>query len=154
MFDVTALAVSSTFVDLELVFYFLVENHMNHGFCHSYLSVLTIYPVVLSVIIYLIEARFRDGISRVYGVFRFFPRKVHYPFKTVYFTCLIGGFSHIFFDMWVHETSSYILFPFYSRNPFWIGRWSIIIDAIVGILSLYTVYLWIRQIKSQQQSAS
>ena len=146
-FDITALVYASTLVDLELLYFFLTENHLNHGFWHSYFFVLTIYPVVLSLIIYVMERRFEKTIFSIYGFFKFFPEKVRYPFKTIYFCCLFGGFSHIFFDMWTHENSSYILFPFYGENLFWVGEWSIIIHALVISLSLYTVFLWMKQIQ-------
>ncbi|UCE29374.1 MAG: DUF4184 family protein [Candidatus Bathyarchaeota archaeon] len=144
-FDIIALLYSSTLVDLELLYYYLTENHLNHGLWHSYFFVLTIYPVMLSLFIYVMERSLERTIFRIYGFFRFFPEKVRYSFKTVYFCCLIGGLSHIFFDMWTHERSPYILFPFYKENPFWIGEWSNIIYALVILFSLYTVFLWIRQ---------
>ena len=122
---------------------------MGHGIWHSYLFVLTIYPVALSLIVHIAERRFDATIFGIYRFFRFFPKKVRYSFKTVYFCCLLGGISHIFFDMWVHEISPYVLFPFYEANPFWIGRWSIIIDLIVVLLSFYTVYLWMKQMRAQ-----
>jgi hypothetical protein len=54
--------------------------------------------------------------------------------------------------MWVHENSSYVLFPFYERNPFWIGEWSIIVFSLVVLLSLYTVFLWIRQLTARTET--
>jgi hypothetical protein len=150
-FDITALLFSSTFVDLELLYYFLIGKPMSHGLWHSYFFVLTIYPIVLSLIVYVAERRIEKTIFGVYRVFRFFPKKVKYSFKTIYFCCLVGGISHIFFDMWIHENSPYVLFPFYEENPFWIGKWSIIIDLIVGLLSVYTVFLWIRQMRSRKR---
>ena len=152
-FDVTALLFSSTFVDLELVYYFLTENHTGHGFWHSYFFVLTIYPVVLSLIVYVGERKFQKTISSVYRFFRFFPTKVRYSFKIIYSSCLIGGLSHIFFDMWTHENSPYVVFPFYEGNPFWIGEWSIIIFVLVGLLSIYTVFLWIRQMRGHNDTS-
>jgi membrane-bound metal-dependent hydrolase YbcI (DUF457 family) len=77
---------------------------------------------------------------------------MRYSFKTIYFCCLIGGVSHIFFDMWTHEVSPYVLFPFYDENPFWIDEWSIIIFVLISLLSLYTVFLWIRQIQSHRKT--
>jgi len=151
-FDVTALLCSSTFVDLELLYLLLIGRPMIHGFWHSYFYVLTIYPVVLSLMVYVAERRFDKTILIVYRFFRFFPKKVRYSLKTIYFCCLIGGVSHIFFDMWVHENSSYVLFPFYEGNPFWIGEWSIIVFSLVVLLSLYTVFLWIRQLTARTET--
>lgn len=122
---------------------------MSHGFWHSYFFVLTIYPVALSLIVYMAERRFDATIFGIYRLFRFFPKEVRYSFKTVYFSCLLGGISHMFLDMWIHEISPYVLFPFYGANPFWIGKWSIIVDLIAGLLSVYTVFLWIRQMRAR-----
>jgi len=151
-FDITALLFSSTLVDLELLYRLLTGEPMIHGLWHSYFFVLTIYPVLLSLIIYVGERRFNKTILGVYRFFRFYPKKVNYRFKTIYFCCLIGGASHIFFDMWVHENSPYVLFPFYNENPLWIGEWSIIILVLVSLLSFYTVFLWIRQIQIRRRA--
>jgi len=147
-FDITALLYSSTLVDLELLFPLLTGQPPHHGFWHSYFFVLTVYPVALSLVVYTIETRFDRTISNIHRFFRFSPEKVRYPFRTIYFCCLIGGVSHIFSDMWVHEISPYVLFPFYEGNPFWIGEWSTIIHLLVSLLSLYTIFLWIRQLRS------
>jgi hypothetical protein len=146
IFDITALFYSSLSVDLELLFGLLMSNTLAHGLWHSYFFVLTIYPICVSLFVYVIESRFEKTISKVYGFFRFFPNKIKYPFKTIYLCCLIGGVSHIFFDMWVHEYSPYILFPLVTQNPFWIGEWSTIIYALVILLSSFTIFLWLRQV--------
>ena len=147
-FDITALLCSSTFVDLRLLYFLLLTGRpVSHGLWHSYFFALTVYPIVLSIIVYATERRFDKTIFSVYRFFRFSPKKVRYSFKTIYFCCLVGGVSHIFFDMCVHENSSYVLFPFYEGNPFWVGEWSIIILVLVSLLSLYTVFLWIRQMQ-------
>ncbi len=123
---------------------------MGHGFWHSYFFVLTIYPVVLSLIVYMGERKLKKTIYSVYGVFRFFPARVRYSFKTIYSSCIVGGVSHVFFDMWTHENSPYVLFPLNGGNPFWIGEWSIIISVLVGLLSICTVFLWIRQMHGRR----
>ncbi len=151
-FDIAALLCSSTLVDLEVLYSFFIEKHLNHGLWHSYFFVLTIYPVVLSLIVYVTERMFSKTIIRVYGFFSFYPNKVKYPLKTIYFCCIIGGVSHIFFDMWTHEIFTYVLFPFYRENPFWIGEWSIIIEVLVILLSLYMVFLWLRKIQIHRKA--
>jgi hypothetical protein len=148
-FDVTALLCSSTLIDLELLYRFLIGEPMKHGLWHSYLFVLTIYPVVLSLIVYVMEHPFGRVLSKVHRVFRFFPKRVRYPWKTIYFSCLVGGISHIFFDMWTHENSSYILFPFTDANPFWLGQWGVIIHGVVILLSIYTVLCWITRARNR-----
>jgi len=150
-FDITSLMISSTFVDLELVYYFLVENHTGHGFWHSYFFVLTIYPIILSIIIFLMHKKCGKTILKIYDFFRIYPNRISHSFKTIYFSCLLGGVSHIFFDMWTHDYSSYVLYPVYSHNPFWIGDWSIIIRLLVYALSAYTLFLWIKGIQTRKK---
>ena len=152
-FDISALLFSSTVIDLELLYYLLTGQPVYHGVWHSYFFAIIIMPLVLSFIIYLIERRFDNVFRRVHRFFRFYPDRVKYPLGTIYFSCLFGGFFHVFFDMWVHEVSPHILFPFLvfnSSNPFWVGEYALWVHVGVGLLSLYTVYLWIRQ-KSVKQ---
>lgn len=144
-FDITAFFYSSLSVDLELLLGLLTSNTLAHGLWHSYFFVLTIYPVFASLFVYVVESRLEKIVFKVYRSFRFFPSKIRYPFKTIYLCCLFGGLSHVFFDMWVHEYSPYVLFPLVTQNPFWIGEWSVVIDAVMILLSLCAVLLWLRQ---------
>lgn len=151
-FDIIALLVSSTFVDFELLYYLLAENHMRHGFWHSYFFVLTIYPIVLSLIVFLVNKKLDRLILRFFSFFRFSPKKVCYSLRTVYFSCAIGGVSHIFFDMWTHEYSPYVLFPLVGKNPFWMGDWSIIVFTLIALLSVYSIILWIKGIQIHRKT--
>ena len=153
-FDITALLFSSTLVDLELLVFLLNGEPMIHGFWHSYLFVLTIYPAALSPILYLLERGIDKKIEGIYRFFRFFPETISYPLKAIYISCLVGGASHIFLDMWVHQNSSWVLFPFYEGNLFWIGEWSIIVFGLVTLLSLYAVFLWIRQMRIPRRNST
>jgi len=146
VFDITALFYSSMSLDLEMVFSFLLGGSLTHGVWHSYLFVLTVYPVAVCLFVYAVERWLEGTVSGVYRFFRFYPEKVRYPFRTIYLCCLVGGVSHVFFDMWTHEVSSYILFPLVTKNPFWIGDWSYVVFALMVLLSLYTVSLWIKQV--------
>jgi hypothetical protein len=133
-------------VDLELVYSLLFGGSLAHGVWHSYVFVLTVYPVAVGLFVYAIERWLEGTVFGVYRFFGFYPEKVRYPFRTVYLCCLFGGVSHVFFDMWTHRVSSYVLFPLIVENPFWIGEWgSYIVFALMILLSLYAVYLWIRQ---------
>jgi len=145
VFDFTALFYSSMAVDVELVVSFLLGGSLNHGVWHSYLFVLTVYPVAVGLFVYALERWFEGTVFRVYGFFRFYPEKVRYSFRTVYLCCIVGGVSHIFFDMWTHEVSSYVLFPFVMENPFWFVEWSYAFFALTVLLSLYSVFLWVKQ---------
>ena len=107
---------------------------------------LTIYPVAVSLFVYGVERWLEGTVFRVYRFFRFYPERVRYSFRTVYLCCIVGGVSHIFFDMWTHEVSSYVLFPFVMENPFWVGEWSsVVVFALTVLLSLYTIFLWAKQ---------
>ena len=151
VFDITALFYSSMAVDLELIFYYLLSGSLAHGVWHSYLFVLTIYPVAVGLFVYIIERWFEGTVSRIYQFFRFYPEKIRYPFGTIYLCCLVGGFSHIFFDMWTHEVSSYIFFPVVVENPFWIGDWSLVVFALMVLSSLLTAYLWAKQMLAHRR---
>jgi membrane-bound metal-dependent hydrolase YbcI (DUF457 family) len=92
-------------------------------------------------------------ILKIYGLFRVYPNRISSSFKTIYFSCLVGGVSHIFFDMWTHDYSSYVLYPLYSYNPFWIGDWTnILVLLLVYVLSVYTVFLWIKGIQTRKKT--
>jgi hypothetical protein len=152
-FDISALLFSSILIDLEFLFYLFTGQPIYHGVWHSYFFALTMFPVVLSFFTYLIERSLCRVIQKVHRFFRFYPERVKYPLATIYFSCLIGGFTHVFFDMWVHKVSPYVLFPFLvfnSSNPFWIGEYALWIHVGVGLLSLYTIYLWIKRMPSGQ----
>ena len=139
-------------VDLELVLSFLLSGSLTHGVWHSYLFVLTIFPVAVGLFVYAVERWFEGTIFGVYRFFRFYPEKIRYPFRTIYVCCLIGGVSHIFFDMWTHEVSSYILFPLVAENPFWVGEWSIVIFVLMVLLSSFTVFLWVRAMLAHRRA--
>jgi len=141
-------------VDLELVLSFLLVGSLTHGVWHSYLFVLTIYPIAVGLFVYAVERWLEGTVFRVYRFFRFYPKRVRYPFRTICLCCLVGGVSHVFFDMWTHEFSSYILFPLVVENPFWIGDWSNVVFAVMVLLSFYTVFLWLRQAFAHRRSQS
>ena len=146
VFDITALFYSSLAVDLEIVLSFLLGGYLGHGVWHSYLFVVTVYPAAVSLFVYALEKWFEGTVFGVYRLLRFYPEKVRYSFLTVYLCCLLGGVSHVFFDMWTHQVSSYILFPLVGANPFWLGDfWSYLVFAVVVLLSFYAIYLWVRR---------
>ena len=139
-------------VDLEIVYYFLFGGSLAHGVWHSYVFVLTVYPVAVGLFVYAVERLFEGTVFGVYGFFRFYPEKVRYPFRTIYLCGLLGGVSHVFFDMWTHRVSSYVLFPLIVENPFWIGDFgSYVVFVLMILLSFYTVFLWIRQMQAHRR---
>jgi hypothetical protein len=148
IFDITALLISSTCIDLELLYLLLIGQPLYHGLWHSYFFALTIFPVAVSLVVFVVERKLPTLLEGFYKFFRFSPSKLKHSFKTIYLSSLIGGASHIFFDMWTHRVSSYILYPltiFGSENPFWTGDYEVVVYISVALLSIYSIYIWIKR---------
>jgi membrane-bound metal-dependent hydrolase YbcI (DUF457 family) len=119
---------------------------------HSYFFAVTVFPVAVSLFVLVAERKLLGILKSTYKLFRFYPIKLEYSFKTIYFSSLIGGVSHIFFDMWTHRVSAYLLYPFVvfdAENPFWLGEYEVVIYISVTILSVYSIYFWIRRMRNQ-----
>ena len=156
-FDITALLLSSTCIDLELLYLLLIGQPLSHGLWHSYLFALTIFPAAVSLVVLLAERKFTKTLRKTYKFFRFSPYKLKYSFKTIYLSSLIGGASHIFFDMLTHRFSPYILYPFTvftSENPFWLGEYEVIIHISLALLSVYSIYFWIKHMRPHPHTTS
>ena len=152
IFDITALLLSSTGIDLELLYLLLIGQPLYHGLWHSYFFALTIFPVAVSLVVFVAERKFTKRLKGTYKFFRFSPSKLKYSFKTIYFSSLVGGASHIFFDMWTHRASSYLLYPFVifdAENPFWTGEYEVVIYISVTLLSIWSIYFWIKRMRNQ-----
>jgi hypothetical protein len=148
VFDVTALLLSATAPDLELLILFLAGRPLAHGIWHSFFFVLVILPVATTLLAYVAESQLLGTLKGAYRFFRFTPKKVTYSITMIYVSSLVGGFSHVFFDMWTHRYSSYIIYPltiFGGENPFWLGNYEIAVQAVVILLSAYMVYQWIKR---------
>jgi len=152
-FDITALLLSSTCIDLELLYLLLIGQPLHHGLWHSYFFALTIFPVAVSLVVLVAERKLPTILKSIYKFFRFSPSKLKYSFKNIYLASLIGGASHIFFDMWTHRVSSYLLYPFAvfdSENPFWVAEYEVVIYISVALLSVYSIYLWIKRMRTHR----
>jgi hypothetical protein len=152
-FDITALLLSSTCIDLELLYLLLIGQPLSHGLWHSYFFALTAFPVAVSLLVLVAERKLLGILKSTYKFFRFYPIKLKYSFKTIYISSVIGGVSHIFFDMWTHRVSAYLLYPFVvldAENPFWLGEYEVVIYISVTILSVYSIYFWIRRMRTQR----
>ncbi len=148
-FDITALLLSSTCIDLELLYLLMIGQPMIHGIWHSYFFAFTIFPLVVSVVVLVAEREFSKILKNTYRIFRFSPSKLKYNFKTIYFSALIGGTSHLFFDMWTHRVSSHLLYPFVvfaSENPFWVGEYDIVVHIAAALLSAFSIYWWVKRL--------
>ncbi|UCE95583.1 MAG: DUF4184 family protein [Candidatus Bathyarchaeota archaeon] len=154
-FDITALLLSSTCIDLELLFFILNGQPLYHGFSHSYFFALTFFPVMISLVVFVAERKFPEILKSTYKFFRFSPTELKYSFKSIFLSSLIGGVSHIFFDMWTHRVSSYLFYPFVvfsSENPFWIGEYEVLIYVIVAFLSICSIYFWIKRMRTHKHT--
>jgi len=140
--DPLALVASATFVDLEPLYYILIGEPLDHQIWHGFALALTVYPVLITVIVYAVERLFENKLWSAYTALRLKPPQVQYPLLSIYLCCLFGGFSHIFFDMFTHESMPYVLYPLVFGNPFYIGQASIIVEIAVIALALYSVFCW------------
>ncbi|MGB9684112.1 MAG: DUF4184 family protein [Candidatus Bathyarchaeales archaeon] len=142
--DPLALAVSTTSIDLEPLYYFLLGEPLDHRLWHGFTLALTIYPVLVAFGVYIAERLLETKLLAVYGRLVLNPVKAKYPFWNIYLLSLFGGFSHIFLDMFTHPEMFWVLYPFANGNPFY-NRWaSIAVEAVVILLSIYSLNCWLK----------
>ena len=109
--------------------------------------------MAVSLVVFVVERKLVGIVRSSYRVFRFSPSKLKYNFKTIYLSSLIGGVSHVFFDMWTHRVSSHLLYPFVvfdAANPFWAYEYEVAVYISVTLLSLYSIYFWIKQMRTHR----
>ena len=140
--DPLALFASAAIVDLEPVYYFLMGESLDHRIWHGFALTLTIYPVLIGLTVYIVERLFENRLWSTYNALKFKPEKVKYPLVITYLCCLVGGFSHVFFDMFTHESMPYVIYPLVFGNPFYIGQAAIVVEVAVVALSVYSVFCW------------
>ncbi|MCW4045060.1 MAG: DUF4184 family protein [Candidatus Bathyarchaeota archaeon] len=145
--DPLALFASATIIDLEPLYFTLLGEPFDHRIWHGYALALTVYPLLISLVVYLVERFLEKKLWSTYNVLRLKPAKVRYSLLTIYACCLIGGLSHIFFDMFTHEVMPYVVYPLVFGNPFFLGQASGIVELLVIVLALYSVYCWSRDWK-------
>ena len=141
--DPLALLISSTFVDLEPLYLLLIGEPNDHGILHSYFAIL-LFSVLIVFIVFFAERHYENRLWSVYGKLRLNPDRVKYPLLSVYLTFLVGGFSHIFFDMLTHKSLPYVFYPIALGNPFYLGQASIVVDAIVAFVAFGSVFWWLK----------
>jgi len=141
--DLLAVLVSATFVDLEPLYYMLAGEPIDHRILHSILVSMTVYPILVTLGVYMIEHLFERRLSLTYRIFRLRPDRVKYPLSGIYICSLIGGFSHVFFDMFTHETMPYVTYPLADGNPFYLGPASIIVEVAIILLAVYSCLQWL-----------
>lgn len=140
--DPLALLASATIIDVEPLYYFLIGEPLDHQIWHGFALALTIYPVLISLGVYFAERLFENKLWSTYAALRLKPEKVKYSLASIYLCSLAGGLSHVFFDMFTHESMPYVVYPLIFGNPFYIGQASIIIEATIIALALYSVFCW------------
>jgi membrane-bound metal-dependent hydrolase YbcI (DUF457 family) len=142
--DPLALAVSTTFIDLEPLYYILLGEPLDHRVWHGFTLTLTIYPVLVTIGVYVVERLFENKLLAAYKWAKLKPIKARYPLRNIYLLSLFGGFSHIFLDMFTHREMLWVLYPFANGNPFYIWQASIIVEIAVIVLSIYSLSCWLK----------
>jgi len=142
--DPLALTVSATFIDLEPLYYLLVGEPLDHRIWHGFALALTVYPILVAIGVYITERLFKEKLWSIYNILRLKPKRVRYPLLTVYLCSLLGGFTHVFFDMFTHKDMPYVIYPLAYGNPFYMGNASIIVEIIVILLAAYSLLQWIK----------
>jgi hypothetical protein len=140
--DPLALTVSATFIDLETLYYLLIGEALDHRIWHGFALAITVYPILVTIGVYIAEHLFQEKLWSAYNVLRLRPNQVQYPLLTVYFCSLLGSFTHIFFDMFTHKDMPYVIYPLAYGNPFYMGNASVIVEITVIFLAAYSLLRW------------
>jgi hypothetical protein len=142
--DPLALTVSATFIDLEPFYYLLGGGPLTHRIWHGFALAITAYPILITIGVYVVEHFFEKKLWTTYNALRLKPKQVQYPLLTVYLCSLLGGFTHVFLDMFTHRDMPYVIYPLAYGNPFYMGNASIIIEITVILLAAYSLLQWIK----------
>lgn len=144
--DPLALAVSTTFIDLEPLYYLIVEGRISHRIWHGYALALTVFPVLVTIGVYLAEHFFEKRLMSLYRILGFKPVKAKYSASNIYAISVFGGFSHIFLDMFTHYNMRWVFYPFAFGNPFYSRRAYAVVGAAVVLLSLCSLVFWLKSL--------
>jgi len=145
--DLLALTVSAMFIDLEPLYYLMIGDPLDHRIWHGFATALTVYPVLITFGVYMVEHFFEGRLRSVYNALWLKPSQVRYPLSRIYVCSLVGGISHVFLDMFTHENMPYVIYPLANGNPFYIGTASITVELAVILLTTYSCLLWFRGAK-------
>lgn len=152
--DPLALVVSTTFIDLEPLYYILLGEPLDHRVWHGFTLALTIYPLLITIGVYTVENLFENKLWAIYKLVGLNPTRVKYPPLNIYLLSLLGGFSHIFLDMFAHREMFWVLYPFINGNPFYNWQAAMIVEVAVIILSIYSLGCWLKSLEAATVSAS
>ncbi|MGQ9538622.1 MAG: DUF4184 family protein [Candidatus Bathycorpusculaceae bacterium] len=142
--DPLALAVSTTFIDLEPLYYFLLGEPLGHRVWHGFALALTVYPILVAFGVYIAENLFENRLWKMYNLAKFNPVQVRYPLLNIFLISLFGGFSHVSLDMFTHEQMFWVLYPFAYGNPYYNGQAAIAVEIAVIVLSIYSLDCWLK----------
>ncbi|MEM0057929.1 MAG: DUF4184 family protein [Candidatus Bathyarchaeia archaeon] len=142
--DPLALAVPTTFTDIEPLYYIILGEPLHHRVWHSFLLALTVYPIMVTLGVYLMERTFENALWTIYRSMGLNPVKVRYPPWNIYLLSLFGGFSHIALDMFTHREMFWVLYPIAYGNPFYSQEAAIIVEITVILLTLYSLFCWFK----------
>jgi len=142
--DPLALTISTTFIDIEPLHYTILGEPLDHRVWHGFTLALTVYPILVTIGVYIAERFFEKRLWAVYNWLRLKPVKVKYPLLNIYLLSLFGGFSHIFLDMFTHPEMFWVLYPFAMDNPFYTWQAAVAVEVAVITLSVYSLMCWLK----------
>ncbi|MEM2281587.1 MAG: DUF4184 family protein [Candidatus Bathyarchaeia archaeon] len=143
--DPLALAVSTSLIDLEPLYYTVLGEPLYHRVWHGFTLALTIYPILVAVGVYIAERLFEEKLWTTYTWLRLKPVKVRYPMLNIYLLSLFGSFSHITLDMFTHPEMFWVFYPLIYRNPFYIQEAVVIVEIAVILLTVYSLICWFKR---------
>ena len=136
-FYLPALAVSSVVMDLEPLYNMVYGQETLHGFFHTYIGATLIAILVSGFLL-----KFRKKIDRISSVLKISQEKI--SGKKIFFSSLIGSWSHIFLDSLMHADMK-PFWPFSGLNPFLGVADLFIIYSLTGIAVLAVIFLYLRK---------
>jgi hypothetical protein len=82
--DLLAIVAASTFIDIEPLYYSLVNDPINHKIWHSFLVASTVYPLLISFGVYVVERFLEAKIWLGFEIFKLKPERARYSLPTIY----------------------------------------------------------------------
>jgi len=151
--DPLALLVSATLIDLEPLYYFIMGDPLDHRIWHGFAASLTVYPILITIGVYMVERLFDEKLLFVYNGLRLKPNQVKYSPSRIYLCSLIGGVSHVLLDMLTHKNMPYVIYPIANGNPSYIGTASITVEIAVILFVVHSCLRWNKQFSEASGSS-
>ena len=106
--SIAAVLLASVFIDIRAIYCFFLSDCQLHGILHTYLGA-TLFAFGIALIVYLL----RNKLSIISDQLHLYQS---YSKKSIVLGSLIGAWSHVFFDSFMHRD----LTPFFPHleNPF------------------------------------